>query len=63
MNYVELIQLQAEHVFGNKAKADAWLSRPKIAFDGSSAIEFARSDSGYARVKDLLEKIGQGYGC
>lgn len=61
MNYVELIQLQAEQVFGNKAKADAWLSQPKTAFGGSSAIELARSEAGYAQVKDALERIDQGY--
>ena len=61
MNYVELIQHQAERVFGNKAKAQAWLNEPKTAFGCSSAVELARSEAGYAQVKDALERIAQGY--
>lgn len=61
MNYVELIQHQAEAVFGNKAKADAWLSQPKTTFGGSSAIKLARSEVGYAQVRDALDRIDQGY--
>lgn len=42
MNYVELIQLQAMQVFGNKAKADIWLNQPKTTFDGSTPLELLR---------------------
>lgn len=61
MNYVELIHHQAEAVFGNKAKAEAWLNEPKTTFGGSSAIELARSEVGYAQVRDTLDRIDQGY--
>jgi uncharacterized protein (DUF2384 family) len=43
MNYVELIQLQAKQVFGNKAKADIWLNRPKTLFGGSTPLELAHT--------------------
>ncbi|WP_080686196.1 MbcA/ParS/Xre antitoxin family protein [Pseudomonas corrugata] len=61
MNYVELIQLQAEQVFGNKAKAEAWLSQPKTEFGGSTALKHADSEAGYLKVKDELERIRHGY--
>ncbi|MGE8189168.1 antitoxin Xre/MbcA/ParS toxin-binding domain-containing protein [Pseudomonas sp. NPDC086278] len=61
MNYIELVQHQAEAVFGNKAKAEAWLNEPKAAFGGSSAIELTHSEAGYAQVKETLDRIDQGY--
>lgn len=61
MNYAERIQHQAERVFDNKEKADAWLRRPKMAFGGRSPIAFADSEAGYLSVKDTLAKIDQGY--
>jgi uncharacterized protein (DUF2384 family) len=45
MNFLELIQRQAEQVFGNIAKADAWMNQPKTAFDGHTPTEFARSEA------------------
>ena len=63
MNYVELIQRQAELVFGNKEKAQAWLRQPKTAYGGSTPIELAHSKAGYQLVKDALERINQGYAC
>ncbi|TPG73751.1 MbcA/ParS/Xre antitoxin family protein [Pseudomonas mandelii] len=63
MNYVELIQRQAGLVFGNKEKADAWLSQPKTAFDGKTPTELAHSEAGYLLVKVVLERINQGYAC
>lgn len=61
MNYIELIQNQAELVFGNKEKAQAWLTQPKKAFGHSSPIELARHEVGYVLVKEALERIDQGY--
>lgn len=63
MNYIELVQQQAEAVFGNKAKADAWLSSPKTTFGGTSPIEFVRNEAGYVQVVSELKRIDQGYGC
>ncbi|MNL45566.1 hypothetical protein D3C87_1682240 [compost metagenome] len=61
MNFVELIQRQAEQVFGNKAKADIWLNQPKREFSGSTVLEHAHSEAGYRDVSDVLERISHGY--
>lgn len=61
MNFIELIQLQVEQVFDNKAKADIWLNQPKTEFGGSTALEQAYSETGYLKVKDALERIRHGY--
>jgi uncharacterized protein (DUF2384 family) len=50
MNYVELIQLQAKQVFGNKVKSDTWLNQPKTTFGGSTPLELAHTEAGYERV-------------
>lgn len=63
MNFEELIRHQAEQVFGSKAKADPWLARPRVAFGGLAALECARNETGYLRVKSELERIDHGLGC
>lgn len=63
MNYVELIQRQAEQVFGNKSKADTWLTQPKIALGGSAPLELAKTEAGYELVKAELEKLSHGFAC
>lgn len=63
MNFEELIQRQAEQVFGSKAKADAWLARPLAGFGGVAALECARNEPGYLRVKALLDRLDHGYVC
>jgi uncharacterized protein (DUF2384 family) len=63
MNYVELIQRQAEQVFGNKEKADIWLIQPKIAFGGSTPLELAFTEAGYEIVNAELERIDHGFAC
>lgn len=63
MNYVELIQHQAERVFGNKEKADTWLTQPKTALGGSTPMQLAHTEEGYERVKAELEKLSHGFTC
>lgn len=63
MSYVELIQRQADLVFGNKDKADAWLNQPKAAFGGSTPLQAAQSEPGYELAKAELERISHGYTC
>jgi putative toxin-antitoxin system antitoxin component (TIGR02293 family) len=63
MNYVEMIQLQAKQVFGNKAKADMWLNQPKAAFGRSTPLELAHTEAGYELVKSELERISHGFAC
>jgi uncharacterized protein (DUF2384 family) len=61
MNFIELIQLQAEQVFGDKAKAESWLNQPKTEFAGFTPLEHAHSEAGYLVVKDTLERINHGH--
>ncbi|MBC3492435.1 DUF2384 domain-containing protein [Pseudomonas taiwanensis] len=63
MNFEELIRYQAEQVFGSKARTDAWLARPRVALGGLAALECARDEAGYLRVKALLDRIDHGYVC
>ncbi|MEB0043425.1 MbcA/ParS/Xre antitoxin family protein [Pseudomonas sp. MH10] len=42
MNYLHQIQHQAEQIFGNKEKADAWLNQPKKALGDRAPLELAR---------------------
>jgi uncharacterized protein (DUF2384 family) len=63
MNYAELIQRQAELVFGNKDKADTWLHQPKAAFGGVTPFKLALTEAGYELVKAKLEKLSHGYAC
>ncbi len=63
MNFEELIRRHAEQVFGSKAKADVWLARPRVEFGGLAALEGARNEAGYLRVKALLERMDHGYAC
>lgn len=41
MAYSELLRDQTERVFGDKVKSAVWLSQPRAAFDGLSALEYA----------------------
>ncbi|WP_081625735.1 MbcA/ParS/Xre antitoxin family protein [Pseudomonas mandelii] len=63
MNDVELIQHQAERVFGNKAKADIWLNQPKATFGGSTPLQVANTEEGYELVKAELERLSHGFSC
>ncbi|RLU08381.1 hypothetical protein CS078_15940 [Pseudomonas prosekii] len=63
MDYVESIQNQAERVFGNKNKANAWLNQPKVAFGDNTPLQAIQKRGGYELVKAELEKISQGYVC
>lgn len=63
MNYVEMIQRQAEQIFGNKTKAVAWLTQPKIALGDSTLLELAGTEAGYGVVKAELERLSHGCPC
>jgi uncharacterized protein (DUF2384 family) len=63
VTFEHLIKRQAEQVFGSKAKADAWLAYPRVAFGGLAALECARDETGYLRVKSELERIDHGLAC
>lgn len=61
MNYVELIQQQAEQVFADKEKATAWLNKLQTAFGGLIPTQLSSSEAGYIAVTEALERLNQGY--
>lgn len=61
MNRIELIQHQAEQVFGSKMKADHWLNQPIAGANGSTRLQTLQSEAGYELVKAELERIDHGY--
>lgn len=60
---VELIQHQAELVFGNKAKADLWLSQPLTGVAKGARLQVAQGETGYELVKAELERLNHGFAC
>ena len=63
MPYVELIQREAEAVFGNKNKADTWLNQPNADLGDSTPLELAHNEAGYDQVKAELERLSHGFAC
>jgi len=63
MDFIDLIQRHAELVFGNKMKADIWLSQTKFALGGRTPLELVHSEAGYELVKAELEKLSHGFAC
>lgn len=63
MSYVELIQRQAEQIFGNKVKADHWLNQPIVGAGDSSRLQAAQSEAGYELVNTELERLSHGFAC
>lgn len=61
MNYVDQIHRQAERVFGNKEKADAWLNQPRSALGDRTPLALAHNEAGYLLATDALERIDHGY--
>ncbi|NNB31674.1 DUF2384 domain-containing protein [Pseudomonas fragi] len=55
--------IQANQVFGNKAKADIWLNQPKTAFGRSAPLKLAHTEAGYELVKAELERVSYGNAC
>jgi uncharacterized protein (DUF2384 family) len=63
VNNVEKIQHQAELVFGNKKKADHWLSQPSVETGDCSRLQLAHSQMGYEVVKAELDRLSHGFAC
>lgn len=61
MNFIELIQQQAEQVFADKEKAAAWLNKPQTVYAGMTPLEISNTEAGYVLIKDTLERLNQGY--
>ncbi|MGQ0682723.1 antitoxin Xre/MbcA/ParS toxin-binding domain-containing protein [Bradyrhizobium sp.] len=54
------IKTLAERVFGDAAKADAWLSRPNSSLSGQRPLEMLSDELGAAVVREMLERIDHG---
>lgn len=61
MAFLEILHDQAERVFGDKVKSAVWLSQPRAAFNGLSALEYARDEPTYLRVRETLDRIENGF--
>jgi uncharacterized protein (DUF2384 family) len=57
----ELISRLAELVFGNKKKADHWLSQPTVEAGDCSRLQIAQSRVGYEIVKAELDRLNHGF--
>lgn len=55
------IVVLAEDVFGNQEKAARWLSKPRRALDGLSALDAIKTTPGFLAVEELLEQLRHGY--
>ena len=56
----EVIAL-AERVFGDKARACAWLRAPKRKFDGRAPLQLLATPEGGQIVEEALVSIDEGY--
>ncbi|MFK3722415.1 antitoxin Xre/MbcA/ParS toxin-binding domain-containing protein [Pseudomonas monteilii] len=61
MAFAELLQDQAERIFGDKIKAAVWLSQARAVFDGLTALEFVRDEPTYLLAKEALDRIEHGF--
>jgi len=57
----DLIWQRAEAVFGDKARAAVWLSKPRHLFGGMTALEFVKDQESLDRVLEVLTQIDHGY--
>lgn len=57
--WIETLTL-ADRVFGDEAKAEAWLHRPNASMSGQRPIDLMRDELGAAVVRETLEQIDHG---
>lgn len=60
MDYLQLILSEAGRVFGDKAKAAAWLSQKRSVFQGRSALDTALDPEGVEQVLAALRRLEHG---
>ena len=51
----------AQHIFGDKAKANRWLRKPKRALGHATPLAYLASEAGARRVEDMLYRIDSGF--
>jgi putative toxin-antitoxin system antitoxin component (TIGR02293 family) len=61
-NLVRILEIKslADRVFGDEAKAEAWLHRPNASLSGQRPIDLLEDELGAAVVRELLERIDHG---
>lgn len=55
------LQLLAELVLGDAARAKAWLHSPKARLGGATPIDFAADTLGHEAIESWLHEIDEGY--
>lgn len=58
--FIDLLGLTVQ-VFGSRADAMTWLSKPKRAFEGEIPLDLLRSDAGTRAVEEHLLRIRHGF--
>lgn len=61
MDYRTSILIEAERVFGDREKAAAWLSTPRVTFENRSGIQIASDRVGYNKVLEELVRLEHGF--
>lgn len=54
------IAKQATRVFGDPAKAQRWLRKPKHSLNGETPVAFLASEEGARKVEEMLHRIDHG---
>ena len=54
------VKTLAERIFGDSAKADAWLNRPNASLSGQRPVDLLKDELGAAVVREILERIDHG---
>ncbi|MCJ8157198.1 antitoxin Xre/MbcA/ParS toxin-binding domain-containing protein [Sphingomonas sp. LaA6.9] len=58
--FVTVLQAAAQ-IFGDRARAMAWLDAPKQRFDGARPIDLLKSDAGTRLVEEVLIQARHGF--
>ncbi|WP_241653182.1 type II RES/Xre toxin-antitoxin system antitoxin [Pseudomonas alkylphenolica] len=57
--YAEVLE-KAQEVFGTRALAEEWMTRPALGLDGESPIDLLSNPVGYELVTDFLNRLDYG---
>jgi uncharacterized protein (DUF2384 family) len=63
MQNLDAVWQKAEQVFGDRAKAAAWLSTLSQLLGGAAPIDFVKEQEGLERVIEVLTQIEHGFAC
>jgi putative toxin-antitoxin system antitoxin component (TIGR02293 family) len=57
---LERVASLAERVFGDPAKAQRWMRKPKRGLDGATPVDFLASEAGARKIEAWLHRIDHG---